>query len=142
MKSKRVAKAVTLWFEGDIKRIAIKNSFFRRVVYTGPHSQLALMSISAGDQTGEDKMEESDKILFIVKGKARSVLNGRRRDAAKHDVVFVPAGNRHNLVNSGRRDLKLIVVYSPPVYKDGTIHERSTDALVARNKQFEHAWEQ
>ena len=44
-------------------------------------------------------------------------------------MVFVPAGAKHNLVNTGRDDLKLFTVYAPPNHKDGTVHHRKADAL-------------
>jgi mannose-6-phosphate isomerase-like protein (cupin superfamily) len=130
------------WFEGDIKKATLKNSFFRRVVYTGPHSQLALMNVDPGDDTNEEKREDADTILFVVRGKGKSVLNGRKRDIGRHDVIFVPAGNPHNLSNPGREDLKLFVVYSPPVFSEATVHKTQKDATAEMTKQFAHAWEQ
>ena len=129
-------------FGSDIKRVAAENVFYRKVLRTGPHSQLVVMSIPPEGETGEQNQEDTDKMLFIVKGKAASVLNKRTRDAGKHDFIFVPAGSLHNLTNTGRHDLKLFVVYSPPLYADGTIHKTLEDALEARSKQFARAWEQ
>jgi len=129
-------------FENDINRVTAENGFYRRVLYTGPHSQLLLMSIPPEGETGEENQEDTDMMLCIVRGKAASVLNKRTRDAAKHDVIFVPAGSLHNLTNTGRHDLKLFVVYSPPLYGDGTVHKTPEDALEARRKKFAHAWEQ
>src|SRR5580704_4974816 len=92
-------------FEQDIKRITTENCFYRRVLYTGPHSQLVVMSIPPEAETGEERQDEADMMLFIVKGKAESSLNQRARDAGKYDVIFVPAGNLHNLKNVGRHDV-------------------------------------
>jgi len=130
----------TFWFEGDIKKMAAENAFFRRTVYTGEHSQLMLMSIPEHGESGEEKQEDADKILFIVKGRAKSILNGRVREAGKRSVIFVPAGNLHNLANAGDDELKLFAVYSPPLYADGTIHKTPQDALEASAQAFAHAW--
>lgn len=92
--------------QNDIKRITTENGFYRRVLCTGPHSQLVVMSLPPESETGEEN-EESDKVLFIVKGKARTVLNKRTRDAGKDDVIFVPAGSLHDLMNTGRHHLTL-----------------------------------
>jgi mannose-6-phosphate isomerase-like protein (cupin superfamily) len=130
------------WFEGDIKEVAIENESFRKTVYTGDHSQLVVMSLAPNGETSKEKQNETDKILFIVKGKAESVLNRRIREAQKHDVVFVPAGAEHHLKNVGTGNLKLIVIYSPPLYPDGTLHTTAQDATAAELKGLERAWEQ
>ena len=129
-------------FATDIKRLTTDNDSYRRVLYSSPHSQLVLMSIPPECETGEENQESTDKMLFIVKGKAESALNKRTRDVAKHDVIFVPAGNLHNLTNTGAHALKLFVVYSPPLFADGTVHNTQEDELEARRKEFAYAWEQ
>ena len=129
-------------FDQDIKRITTENCFYRRVLYTGPHSQLVVMCIPPEAETGEKREDESDMMLFTVKGKAESSLNQRVRDAGKYDVIFVPAGNLYNLKNVGRHDLRVFAIYSPPFYKDGTLHKTQEEALADRWKEFAHAWEQ
>jgi mannose-6-phosphate isomerase-like protein (cupin superfamily) len=129
-------------FDQDIKRITTENYFYRRVLYTGPHSQLVVMSIPPGAETGEERQDEVDMMLFIVKGKAESSLNQRARDAGKNDVIFIPSGNLHNLKNIGRHDLRLFAIYSPPLYKDGTLHKTQEGALADRWKELAFAWEQ
>lgn len=143
MSHKRTKKTQsTFWFEGDIKEIAKENRFFRRAVYTGQHSQLMLMSIPKDGESGEDIHRDEDKILFIVKGRAKSILNRRVRQARKHDVIFVPAGNLHNMINEGKDDLKIIVIYSPPFYPDGTAYRTRKEEIDVATKESEHAWEQ
>ena len=139
---KKTKHESSFWFEGNIKQITNENRFYRRVIYTGPHSQLALMSIPAEGETGEERQQDSDKMLFIVKGKSQSVLNKRARDAGKYDVIFVPAGSLHNLKNAGRDDLKFFAIYSPPLYPDGTLHKTREEALAAREKELAYAWQQ
>jgi mannose-6-phosphate isomerase-like protein (cupin superfamily) len=129
-------------FGSDIKQTTVENAFYRKVVYTGPYSQLTVMSIPAGGETGEENHQEHDKMLFIVRGKGKSILNRRTRDVGKHDVVFVPAGTLHNLANSGRHDLKVFVVYSPPVYAHGTVHKTVEESFEARRNKFAAGWEQ
>jgi len=130
------------WFEGDIKKAANENVFFRRAVYTGEHSQLMLMSIPEDGESGEAKREGADTILFVVKGRAKSILNGRVREVGKHDVLFVPAGNVHNLTNAGKDEMKLIVIYSPPLYPDGTAYKTREEETDVVTKALQAAWEQ
>lgn len=131
----------SFWFEGDIKQYALKNEFYRKVVFTGSHSQLVLMNIGIGEET-ETESQHADTIVFIVKGKGKSVLDGRNRDIVKHDLVFVPTGMVHSLLNSGPRDLRAIVVYSPPVFAEGEIQKTRDELSPEKTKELERAWEQ
>jgi hypothetical protein len=74
------------WFEGDLKAFALKNEFFRRVVFTGTHSQLVLMNIPKGEQS-ESAHLDADRIIFVARGKGKSILDGRKRDIVKHARV-------------------------------------------------------
>jgi len=122
------------FFEGDIKKIAMDNEFFRRVIYTGPRCQLAVMSIPAGGDSDEEIHANADQIAFIVDGEGEAVLNGRVQPGEKHCVIFVTAGTRHHVRNTGYRALKLVTVYAPPGHADGTVHHTKEEAM-----QEEHA---
>ena len=41
-------------FTGDIEEATIANNDFRRVLYTGEHLQLVLMSLAPGEEIGEE----------------------------------------------------------------------------------------
>jgi mannose-6-phosphate isomerase-like protein (cupin superfamily) len=125
-------------FEGNIKWAARTNTDFRRVIATGPHSQLVTMSIPPKEDIGSEVHPGTDQMLFIVSGAGKAVVNNESVDVTENDVVFVPSGSRHNLINIGVEDLKLYTVYAPPEHKDGTIHHRKADALAAE-KELEHA---
>ncbi len=118
------------YFE-DIRMIAKRNTWFRRVVYTGRYSQLVLMSIAAGDELGDEQHDSADQIFVIVEGTADAIVAGRLRQATRNDVVFVRAGAQHNFRNTGRDDLKLYVVSAVPTYPEGTIHRTREDAIGA-----------
>ena len=138
-KSKK--SAATFWFEGDIKKFALENELYRRVVFTGSHSQLVVMNISKGERTEEER-KDADALVFITKGKGKSVLEDRSRDVGKHDLLFVPAGKVHSLLNSSHRDLKAIIVYSPPVFAEGEIQKTRDELSPEKKLALERAWEQ
>lgn len=115
-------------FEENIKELAKENSYFRHVLYTGAHSQLVVMSIAVGEDIGEETHEGSDQIFVIVDGDGKAVLNGEGKLVQKHDVIFVQAGTRHNIINTGNEALKLYTIYAPSVHKDGIIHKTKADA--------------
>ena len=89
-----------------------KEGLSREVMCTGPSSQLVVMSILPGQETGEEIREDTDQTLFIVAGQGEAVLDGSAKHVRRHDAVFVPAGTNRNLRNKGRGRLKLFAVYS------------------------------
>lgn len=115
-------------FTEDIKKLTKENTNFREVLHTGKHSQIVAMSIPVGEDIGEETHPEVDQILFFVDGNCEEILNGESRNVEKHDVVFVPAGTKHNFKNTGDKDLKLFTVYAPPEHPDGTVHKTKADA--------------
>jgi mannose-6-phosphate isomerase-like protein (cupin superfamily) len=120
-------------FQENIKNAAKRNEAFRRVLSTGKKSQLVLMAIPEGEDIGSEVHPATDQILFIVDGEGKAVVNGKAFEVGENDVVFVPAGARHNLINSGDEELKLFTVYSPPEHADGTVHETKAEALAAEH---------
>lgn len=124
-------------FTGDIKHLARENTYFRQVIYTGPHAQLVLMCLAPGEEIGEETHPTTDQILFFVAGdeEVEAVINDVPFWVEEHGVVFVPSGAKHNFINKGSEDLKLYTVYAPPVHKDGTIHHSKKDA--EKEEQYE-----
>ncbi|HYK43434.1 MAG TPA: cupin domain-containing protein [Thermoanaerobaculia bacterium] len=122
-----------MFFQENIKKAAKRNEAFRRVLSTGKKSQLVLMAIPQGEDIGAEVHPSTDQILFIVDGKGNAVVNGKTFKVGENDVVFVPAGARHNLINQGDDELKLFTIYSPAEHADGTVHETKAEALAAEH---------
>lgn len=119
-------------FNADIRKLAIENTDFRREVLTNEHSQLVLMSIEPGDEIGEEA-HDVDQALVFVAGEGEAVLDGKRSRIAEGSLVAVPAGTRHNFVNTGGEPLKLYTIYSPPEEAPGTLHRTKAEALAAEH---------
>ncbi len=100
----------------SLKKLVKQNENFREVVLTGKQSQLVLMNLLPGDEIGDEVHSTTDQMFFIEDGHAELEIDGRAIPLTEHEVGFVPAGIRHNLVNVGKRPLKLYTVYSPPVH--------------------------
>jgi mannose-6-phosphate isomerase-like protein (cupin superfamily) len=112
--------------------MAKHSSDFRKVIATGERSHLVLMSIPASEEIGSEVHPDTDQILFVLDGEGRAVVDGRTSEVEEGDVVFVPAGTEHNLVNTeDDEDLKVATVYSPPEYAEGTVHRSKADAMAA-----------
>ena len=114
--------------KADIRGLALANDDFRREVMTGPHSQVVLMSVAPGSEIGEEVHEDGDQVLVFVDGTGEAVVDGETSGVEPGDLVFVPAGTRHNFLNRGDTALKLYTVYCPPEHPAGTVHHTKAEA--------------
>lgn len=118
----------------DIVSAAKSNAFFRKEILTNEHSQIVLMSVEPGDDIGEEVHEDVDQVLVFVDGAGEAVLNGQRRAVKADELVAVPAGTRHNFINTGSKPLKLFTIYSPPEEAPGTVHKTKAEAISAEKE--------
>ena len=106
---------------------AEKSADFRRVLWTGEHSQLVIMTIPPDGEIGEE-VHEVDQILTFVSGTGKAVIGGSEKAVAQGDLVVVPAGKKHNFLNTGENPLILYTVYGPPEHADGAVHKTKEEA--------------
>ena len=106
-------------FVDDIEKLTEENGDYRRVLYTGKHVQLVLMSLAPGEEIGEEVHENTDQFFRVEKGNGEVWIDGKRTKIKSDDAIVVPAGARHNVINSGHKPLKLYTLYSPPHHRDG-----------------------
>jgi mannose-6-phosphate isomerase-like protein (cupin superfamily) len=118
-------------FNEDIVKRAKANTYFREVVETGPNSQITVMSIQPGDDIGDEVHDGVDQILIFVQGEGRAIVGGQESAVGVDRLVYVPAGTRHNFVNTGSTDLRLYTIYAPPEHAPGTIHKTKAEADAA-----------
>ena len=112
----------------DIERDTLDNDDYRRVLFTGLHTQLVLMALQPGEEIGLETHEEHDQFIRIESGNGKAVLNGEAQ--ALHDgiALVIPAGVEHNVINtSADAPLRLYTLYSPPEHPDGTVHHTKRD---------------
>ncbi|TFV73917.1 cupin domain-containing protein [Blastococcus sp. CT_GayMR19] len=107
---------------------AEKSPDFRRVLWTGEHSQLVIMTIPPGGEIGEEVHDDVDQILTFVSGTGKAVVSGTEKNVAQGDLVVVPAGKKHNFLNTGPNPLILYTVYGPPEHADGAVHKTKEEA--------------
>ena len=110
---------------------AEKSPDFRRVLWTGEHSQLVIMTIPPGGEIGEETHPDTDQILTFVSGAGKAIVSGSEKNVAGGDLVVVPAGLKHNFVNSGPNPLVLYTVYGPADHADGAVHRTKEEADAA-----------
>lgn len=120
-------------FIADIEKRTEENRDFRRVVYTGAHIQLVLMSLEPGEELGEEIHETTDQFFRIEEGKGTVTIDGRETGVESDVAIIVPAGGRHNIKNTGHKPLKFYTLYAPPQHPDGTVHHTKAEAELAEH---------
>ena len=106
----------------NIEDATVDNEDFRRVVYTGRNLQLVLMTLPPGCDIGEEVHEDIDQFFRIEQGEGEVWIDGVANRVEDDFAVIVPAGARHNVVNTGSEPLRLYTIYGPPEHREGTVH--------------------
>jgi mannose-6-phosphate isomerase-like protein (cupin superfamily) len=114
-------------FVGDIESLTEDNTDYRRVVYTGRHLQLVLMCLQPGEEVGEEVHEGHDQFFRIEVGEGEVLIDGARNKVAADHGIIVPAGARHNVINTGAGPLKFYTLYGPPEHRDGVLQPTKAD---------------
>ena len=114
-------------FVHDIEHLAVKNSDFRRVLYTAKHCQLVLMALKPKEEIGAE-LHKLDQFFRVEEGIGEAVLDGVRTTIKAGFAVLVPAGAKHNIINTGSVPLKLYTLYAPPNHRDGVVHHTRKEA--------------
>ena len=106
----------------------MENTDFRRVLYTGKYLQLVLMTLAPGEEIGEEVHEDRDQFFRLEAGAGEVWIDGNQSQVEDDDAIIVPAGARHNVVNTGNAPLRLYTLYAPPEHRDGTVHVTKAEA--------------
>ncbi len=115
-------------FVADIEKLTVENTDFRRVLYTGKYLQLVLMTLQPGEEIGAEVHEDHDQFFRIESGSGEVRIDGKATPVKDDDAVIVPAGARHNVVNTGDAPLMLYTLYGPPEHRDGVVHKTKAEA--------------
>lgn len=111
---------------GHIEKETEENTDYRRVLYTGEHSQLVVMSLPVGEEIGSE-VHTVDQFFRFETGTGRVVINESTYEIMAGDAVVIPAGSTHNVINTGEVPLKLYTLYAPANHKDKIIHRTKAD---------------
>jgi mannose-6-phosphate isomerase-like protein (cupin superfamily) len=114
-------------FVRDIVALSIKNEDFRHVLYTAKNCQLVVMALQPGEEIGAE-VHELDQFFRVEEGAGEALLDGVRTAIQAGFAVLVPAGTKHNIVNTSDAPLKLYTLYAPPNHRDGVVHHTRADA--------------
>jgi len=116
-------------FNANIEKDTLENNNFRKVLYTGKHSQLVLMSLKPQEKIGMEVHADNDQFFRFETGQGKCVIDGNEYDVGDGSAIVVPAGAQHNVINlSSSEDLKLYTIYSPAHHKDGVVRATKAEA--------------
>ena len=115
-------------FCDDIEQQTVGNDDFRRVLYTGHHLQLVLMTIQPGEEIGSEVHEDRDQFFRFEEGSGTVDVDDNSYTVEDGSGVIVPAGARHNVRNTGDAPLKLYTLYGPPEHVDALVQATKADA--------------
>lgn len=108
-------------YVANIEQLSLENKNFRKVLYTDKNSQLVLMSLLGKEEIGEE-VHDVDQFLRVEAGTGEAILNGQSHALTDGSVIIVPAGTKHNILNTSDKEMKLYTLYMPPHHRDGVIH--------------------
>jgi mannose-6-phosphate isomerase-like protein (cupin superfamily) len=111
-------------YKENIEKQTLENNNFRKVLYTGSHMQLVLMSLKPGEEIGLETHDENDQFFRFEKGDGKVLIGETEYEVKDGDAVVIPSGTPHNITNiSDVEDLKMYTIYAPAHHKDGVVRE-------------------
>lgn len=116
-------------FHDNIERATRENADYRRVLYTGRHSQLVLMRLRPGEEIGREVHADNDQFFRFEAGEGKVVIDGNEFAVTDGSAVLIPAGAEHNVINTSKTaDLKLYTLYAPAHHRDGVVRASKAEA--------------
>ncbi|CAN5639703.1 cupin domain-containing protein [soil metagenome] len=115
-------------YKGNIEQLTLGNDNFRKVLYTAHNLQLVLMSLEVGEDIGMETHMKNDQFFRFESGMGKCVIDNNEYDVGEGDAIVVPAGAKHNIINTGNTAFKMYTIYGPPNHRDGTLRKTKKDA--------------
>lgn len=113
----------------NIEKKTMENDYFRKVISTGQHSQLVVMSLLPKEDIGSEVHQIVDQFIRIEEGTGKAILDGEEHDLISGSAIVILAGTKHNIINtSPDKKMKIYTIYSPAHHKDKTIHKTKAEA--------------
>src|SRR3989338_8185488 len=116
-------------YKNNIEKLTLENNNFRNVLYTAGHCQLVLMSLKLGEEIGMEVHPDNDQFFRFEKGEGKVVINETEYLVGDGDAVIVPAGAKHNVINTSPAEaLKLYTIYAPSHHQNGVVRVTKAEA--------------
>jgi quercetin dioxygenase-like cupin family protein len=100
----------------DYKKIVKKNDFFKKPLATASHAQVVMMTVNKKTNPNNEiplETHDFDQVILVIQGKAEARINGKKTILKKGDMIIVPQGSAHQIINlNDKQSLKVLTVYS------------------------------
>ena len=124
-------------YHANIEELTKENINFRKVLYTGEHMQLVLMSLLPGEDIGSEVHPDNDQFFRFDAGVGKAIINGNEYQVEDGHTIVVPAGAEHNVINTSETDsLKFYTIYCSAHHKDGIVRATKAEAM-ANEAEFD-----
>ena len=89
-----------------------------RVAIDDKRAQAAQMTIAPGGKEGgpDNRHRGADQWLFVVSGRGEAHIGGKTLPLGPGALVLIERGEKHEIRNTGRGNLKTLNFYVPPAY--------------------------
>ena len=102
--------------KNNIEEEALKNENFRKVLYSGEHLQVVLMSLKPGEEIGMESNVGTNQFFRFEAGNGKCIIDGNEYKVKNGDALNAPAGANRNVINTdSENELKMYTIYSPPI---------------------------
>lgn len=116
-------------YHSNIEELTISNTYYRKVLYTGCHLQLVLMSLRPNEEIGMETHPDNDQFFRFEKGEGKVIIDENEYEVKDGDVIIVPAGAKHNVINtSSTQELKLYTIYAPSHHRFDVVRQTKEEA--------------
>jgi mannose-6-phosphate isomerase-like protein (cupin superfamily) len=98
----------------NIEKQTMKNNYYRKVIFTTKNMQLVLMSLLPGEEIGLETHRKTSQFIRVDSGKGMAIIDTKTHPLRDGYAVIIPPNTPHNIINNGRKKLKLYTIYTPP----------------------------
>lgn len=105
----------------SLRAEALINEAFLRVIQTGQHAQVVVMTLPPGTAMGTQHLPAIDCVYVVAEGMGEAFVGDLEFGIQPGDLVLVHAGILHDIVNRAATPLRLAAVLTPPAYPAGTL---------------------
>jgi quercetin dioxygenase-like cupin family protein len=110
---------------------ALLNENWKLAFATGKYAQVVFMNVSPNTNPKNEigmEIHPFDQVIIIVKGNAKVVLNEEETMAKEGDMIFIPQGTSHNVINVSQEEaLKIVSFYSNTDIPANSTYKRKED---------------
>lgn len=115
-------------FIDNVEKITKDNGYYRKVIYTVPNEmQLVLMSLPPNTEIGMEAHSHITQFIRVESGEGICLIGKNETKLKSDSTVMIPKGVYHNIMNTGKQDLKLYTIYTPPNHPSDKVEIWKTD---------------